>query len=137
MGFDRQDFVNRSLRGLAAQGWRQAVDVNKDGDGTACRYRTPDGSGCGIGVVLGPHYDPEIEETSLTSAEAGGRNGGGAGILQRCLDGALPGWRDRHEDVVFLESWREVHDGSYKPEDMRTSYVEFVRAHELTWPEDV
>lgn len=113
----RQEMFDRAVRGLRAQGWRQAIGA----DG-ACRYRTTDRDGKVLRCAWG-HVDTSLSdyEGSLTS-------------LRNCGYG-IAGRLDEH-DASWAQSLQMVHDRADSPAKMEAAFRQFGLQYGLAWPEE-
>jgi hypothetical protein len=119
----RQEMLDRAVRGLRGQGWRQAMVETEIGY-KGCKYMTPDGRRCAWG-----HVDPE-----------GTGRLGSEGITVRGL------WEKRvgvaatldPDGLSFATDLQQVHDNhgiELAPEELEAAFREFAALHKLSFPE--
>lgn len=104
--------------GLAAQGWKRAMAVGRDG-AESCAYRGADGTKCAAGHLID---DDEIPE------------GSNAGLGIRFL---AAGKTLRHidsRDLVFVSKLQGMHDSNPTPLGMRAAFCGFAAGTGLWWP---
>lgn len=116
-----QEVFNTVVRGLASQGWQRS-EVDENGDGSTCVYRSPTGLRCAAGWLI-----PDDEYQSRWDEEA---------ISWFSLErsGLVPS-----EHVMLITNLQQAHDSADSPEAMRTMFLRYTYAarNELTWPNDV
>lgn len=123
MSFDLQDVFDRSVAGLASQGFTQSL---KEHCGCRCRYNGPDGKHCAIGWLL-----PEGTEEPPTLGEALDV----VGIEWRRRD--LGTWQEdysRETTYSLMAQLQAAHDSGGTPEDMMRHLRRFAHEHNLTLP---
>lgn len=108
---DQQKLFNRTVRGLASQGFERSMAPLGDG----CAYRGQDGCRCAIGwLIPNKRYSPDLE---------------GWGASRRCVRKAVaagsPG---------FLAYLQRCHDQGRTPDEMKKNLRAFASDHGLALP---
>ena len=110
--------VNKSPLGMIREGGKLNAPNFR------CRYRTPDGCCCGIGVLFPPDIQLVLQEVDCPVGELGCRlrdelndgrlNGEQYNVANRILSGLKePG---KHPFSCFMEDLQSAHDGA-RPQD--------------------
>lgn len=122
MTYTRQEIFDRCWNGLASQGWKPSLAVDR----TMCCYRGAEGRQCNVGRLIPDElYDPRME-------------GYGASYL-------FCAWPDvaalfDPKDVQFVEHLQCIHDAAvdepenHRAEEMRRRMESFAEKHNLTIP---
>lgn len=115
MTLTRQQVFDKAYIGLAAQGFQQSMDTERN-----CRYRSYGGLKCAIGHCIPDElYDSEME---------------GKSIEEGFIAVFLPGFLADH-DNTFLKDLQICHDEADEPRDMEGQLRNFAEQWGLTVPE--
>ena len=110
-----QEWFNTMVRGLAAQGWKQAIDA-----AGICAYRTSDGLRCAVGHLL--------------DEDRANRLCGSIAELDMIADLGL--CDISYFEYEFLRQAQLKHD-SKDVSTMKQRFQNLGMEYRLTWPEDV
>lgn len=116
-----QEWFEKMVRGLAKQGWLQALTSN----GSRCSYRTANGMACAIGQII-PDNAPCItgNQTAHWLKEAGRLKDLGLGDIS-------------DEELYFLREAQGAHDDNLTPVRIKLAFTRMGERLRLAWPSDV
>lgn len=117
------------VRGLSAQGWKQALSNDKKA--ADCLWVAPNGCKCAIGHILvdPPPYE-EMRDQSIMSALAYMPR-----ELKR-LRSSLSS-EEHRKFLDYLQSLLMLHDSNPTPDSMQLAFQYLAQHRGLKWPEDV
>ena len=120
MTFDKQAAFNRSVKGLASQGFRRSTGNYNGASG--CAYRGRDGRRCALGwLIPDKRYDRALENQVPDYCDE--------------LLVAVLGKKTRSTKTIsFLRYLQEAHDFSESPNDMKMNLRNFAEEHKLKLP---
>lgn len=134
---DMQKLFSMSVRGLAAQGWKQAVDmVRRHGQEKAsCVLRAPDGTKCAIGHLISDEvYKPQLETLQLSSTEMIQAIEKSTGVAVR------PAVRQRVRTLLIeMQCAHDYHHDFIEGRlviSMEQRFEHVARVFRLSWPND-
>lgn len=103
-----QEIFDKSVEGLASQGFRQAMD------GDSCMYRSPDGLKCAAGwLISDDEYETVVEGLAANTVFA---------------------LTDFSRRATHVNDLQQCHDYGKSPELMRSLLRRFARNHRLKLP---
>lgn len=117
----KQEIFTASVEGLAKQGFARSYDA-RNWNGPACRYHSPSGRGCAIGVLIPEgKYEKEMDQFSTGTAKT---------QLERVMEVCgIPA-----SELAFCQNLQLCHDEAWNSKQMIANLARFSREEGLTLP---